>query len=123
MVGELRTATTVFQAIFISNHFFFISVTLRTTGDTELAALIIYSHFFTLPGPVILLLTLLKMTDFPFWISESRISISEPLKLFFLRLDAILMTQLFLAQERGSVASYGIILGVEYANLLSCTCT
>jgi len=30
--------------------------------------------------------------DFPFWISESRTSISEPIKLFFLRLDAILMT-------------------------------
>jgi len=33
------------------------------------------------------------MTDFPFWISESRTSISEPVKLFSLRLDAILMTQ------------------------------
>ena len=39
------------------------------------------------------LLTLLKMTDFPFWISESRTPISEPVKLFFLHLDAILMTQ------------------------------
>ena len=49
--------------------------------------------FFALAGLVIPLLTLLKMTDFPFWISESRTSISEPVKLFFLRLDAILMTQ------------------------------
>ena len=59
---------------------------------------------------VIPLLTLLKMTDFPFWISESKTLISEPVKLFFLCIDAILMTQHFLAQERGSVALYGIIL-------------
>ena len=82
-----------------------------------LPALVIASHFFALADPVIPLLTLLKMTDFPLWISESRTSISEPVKLFFLHLDAILMTQHFLAQEMGSVALYGIILGVEYANL------
>ena len=49
--------------------------------------------FFALAGLVIPLLTLLKMTAFPFWISESRTPISEPVKLFFLRLDATLMTQ------------------------------
>jgi len=65
---------------------------------------------------------LLKKTDFPFWISENRTSVFEPVKLFFLRLYASLMTQHFLAQERGNVALFGIILGVEYANLLS-SCT
>jgi len=110
------------QAIFISNYFFFISLILRTTGDTELTTLVI--AFFALAGLAIPLLTLLKMTDFPFWISESRTSIKEPVKLFFLSFDAILMTQHFLAQKRGSVPLYCIILGVEYANLLSsCTCT
>ena len=64
-----------------------------TTGDMELTALVIASDFFTLAGTVIPLLTLLKMTDFPFWISESRTSISESVKLFFLHLDTILITQ------------------------------
>ena len=64
-------------------------MTLRTTGDTELTALVIAYHFFALESPAIPLLTLLKMTDFPFWISESRTSISEPVKSFFFRLDAV----------------------------------
>jgi len=41
-------------------------VILQSTGDTELTALVIASHFFALAGPIIPLLTLLKMTDFPF---------------------------------------------------------
>ena len=47
-------------------------------------------------------------------------------KLFFLRLDAILMTQHPTLPGTGerSVVLYGIILGGEYANLLSsCTCS
>ena len=67
-------------------------MTLRTTGDTELTALVIASS--ALAGPVIPLLTQLKMTDFfPFWMSESSTSVSEPVKWFFLRLDAIFVTQ------------------------------
>ena len=100
-----------------SNLFFFISVTWRTTGDTELTALGI--AFFALAGPVILLLTLLKMTDFPFWISESRTSISEPVKMFFLRLDAIFMTEHLLAQERYMILFWAWSMQIYYP----CTCT
>jgi len=47
--------------------------------------------------------------DFPFWISESRTSILEPVKLFFLRLDAIESTLNTSWHRRGEVKPYMVL--------------
>ena len=99
------------EAIFISNHFFFISVTLRTAGDTELTATRNFFPFLRFSRSRKSTADTAKdgrFSSLDLW--KQNFSL-RAVKLFFLRLDAVLMTQ------HESVALYGIILGVEYANL------